>query len=575
MRFLDHTIEHRARYPWQFVQGKECTLRLRCNEPVLSITVLHGDPFWFAEGETKAPVLEETQVSSRQKLLDDTWYSVTIPLRTHKLRYHFAITLLDGTKVMLSELGITDELSEPQLRAFMVPYVFGREHYDAPDWAKGFVWYQIFPDRFAGSGDPKAFIPTRENFFGGTLRGITEKIPYLKELGVQGVYLNPIFQSPSNHRYDTADYGRVDPRLGGREDLRALAGALHRAGMKLMLDGVFNHCAWEHPFWQDVLQNGERSPYRDWFYIEDIHALTGQSKEAFTPERLRGEQPFECFAFAADMPKWNTENAQVTDYLIGRAEAWTRDFGVDAWRLDVPDEVSMRFLREFKRRIRDVSDRIYILGEIWQDPGLWMENAVFDAVMDYPLYYAVRDFAMQGRDDLAAFARRIADWYLASPQGVHPYQWAFCSNHDVARPLTECGGDRERVKLAAFLLAVLGGSMSVYYGDELGMAGGEDPDNRRAMTWGCVDKELLDFYKELIRIKKTVLRDARLVGISWREALEIRLESADGGRLLAVISRSGQPVTGLENTRQKPSWGGPSRRGALMSDKTFALFRED
>lgn len=567
MRFFDFEIEHRACYPWQFVQGKACTLRLRCNVPVLKITVFHGDPFWFAEGKKKEPVLEETALAANQILLDDTFYSVTIPLRTHKLRYHFVITLCDGKKLMLSELGVTDELPESQLRPFMVPYVFEREHYDAPDWAKNFEWYQIFPDRFAGKGDPSAFVPTRDNFFGGTLRGITEKIPYLKELGVQGIYLNPIFQSPSNHRYDTVDYAKIDPLLGNEDDFRQLIESLHEAGLRIMLDGVFNHCAWDHPFWQDVLHKGESSPYFDWFYIDNVQALSGANKEKYSPEIIRREHPFACFAFAANMPKWNTENELVTDYLIGQAECWTRDFGIDAWRLDVPDEISMRFLREFKRRIRAVSDQVNIIGEIWQDAGLWLGHAVFDGAMDYPLYYAIRDFAMTGQDDLAAFARRIQRWVLSAPEEVHPYQWAFCSNHDIPRLLTECGGDAERVKLALFLTAVLGGNMSVYYGDERGMEGGDDPDNRRAMAWECCDGTLLDFYKELLWIKKTLLHSARIVELSLREGLEIRLESSDGDRFLTVIGRPGQPITGFDNKKQKP--------GSIVPNHTFALFRED
>lgn len=575
MRFFDYEIEHRARYPWQFVQGKNCTLLLRCNEPVLKITVLHGDPFWFAEGKKKEPVLEETELVAKQILLDDTFYSVTIPMQTHKLRYHFGITLCDGTKLMLSELGVTDILPESQLRPFMVPYVFEREHYCAPDWAKNFVWYQIFPDRFAGEGDPVVFAPTRDNFFGGTLKGITGKIPYLKDLGVQGIYLNPIFQSPSNHRYDTVDYAKIDPLLGNEEDFRQLVGSLHEAGLRIMLDGVFNHCAWNHPFWQDVLHKGESSPYYEWFYIEDAHALEGSGKEKFSPEIIRREHPFACFAFAANMPKWNTENELVMDYLIGRAERWTRDFGIDAWRLDVPDEISMRFLREFKRRIRAVSDQIYIIGEIWQDAGLWLDNAVFDGTMDYPLYYAIRDYAMTGQDDLVAFARRIQRWVLSAPEEIHPYQWAFCSNHDIPRLLTECGGDAERTKLALFLTAVLGGNMSVYYGDERGMEGGDDPDNRRAMVWGSCGTKLPDFYEGLIHIKKTLLHDARIVELSLREGLEIRMENSDGERLLTVIGRPGQPVTGFDNMKQAPIFGSVTLNKGLLSAHTFALFRED
>lgn len=572
MQFFDYEIEHRARYPWQFVQGKSCTLRLRCNEPVLKITVLHGDPFWFAEGKKKEPVLEETELVAKQILLDDTFYSVTIPMQTHKLRYHFGITLCDGTKLMLSELGVTDILPASQLRPFMVPYVFEREHYCAPDWAKNFVWYQIFPDRFAGEGDPVVFAPTRDNFFGGTLKGITGKIPYLKDLGVQGIYLNPIFQSPSNHRYDTVDYAKIDPLLGNEDDFRQLVGSLHEAGLRIMLDGVFNHCAWNHPFWQDVLHKGESSPYYEWFYIEDAHALEGSGKEKFSPEIIRREHPFACFAFAANMPKWNTENELVMDYLIGRAERWTRDFGIDAWRLDVPDEISMRFLREFKRRIRAVSDQIYIIGEIWQDAGLWLDNAVFDGAMDYPLYYAIRDFAMTGQDDLVAFARRIQRWVLSAPEEIHPYQWAFCSNHDIPRLLTECGGDAERTKLALFLTAVLGGNMSVYYGDERGMEGGDDPDNRRAMAWGHCNQNIYEFYRQLIRLKTATLQELKLTRVIQREHLSLYLKTKNGRDLLAVIARPAENVLLTDASHFLTVFGQAESNDHGTTVNGFALF---
>lgn len=572
MRFFDYEIEHRARYPWQFVQGKSCTLRLRCNEPVLKITVLHGDPFWFAEGEKKEPVLEETELVAKQILLDDTFYSVTIPMQTHKLRYHFGITLCDGTKLMLSELGVTDELSESQLRPFMVPYVFEREHYCAPDWAKNFVWYQIFPDRFAGEGDPVVFAPTRDNFFGGTLKGITGKIPYLKDLGVQGIYLNPIFQSPSNHRYDTVDYAKIDPLLGNEDDFRQLVGSLHEAGLRIMLDGVFNHCAWNHPFWQDVLHKGESSPYYEWFYIEDAHALEGSGKEKFSPEIIRREHPFACFAFAANMPKWNTENELVMDYLIGQAEHWTRDYGIDGWRLDVPDEISMRFLREFKRRIRAVSDQVYIIGEIWQDASLWLDYSVFDGTMDYPLYYAIRDFAMTGQDDLVAFARRIQRWVVSAPEEVHPYQWAFCSNHDIPRLLTECGGDADRAKLALFLTAVLGGNMSVYYGDELGMEGGDDPDNRRAMAWGHCNQNIYEFYRQLIRLKTATLQELKLTRVIQREHLSLYLKTKNGRDLLAVIARPAENVLLTDASHFLTVFGQAESNDHGTTVNGFALF---
>lgn len=573
MHFLPYDIEHHAGYPWQFVQGRTCFLRLRCNEPVKEIKIRFGDPFWFPGQGEKLPVLEEQPVLCTQCFLEDTFYSIAIPMQTHKLRYHFLIQLQDGTRACLSEMGLTDEVSERQLRPFTVPYVFELEHYAAPDWARDLIWYQIFPDRFSREKEKAGFVPSRDNFYGGTLKGISAHIPYLSALGVQGLYLNPIFSATSNHRYDTVDYASIDRRLGSREDLRELSDTLHRNGMKLMLDGVFNHCGWDHPFWQDVLQKGMGSPYCDWFYIHDMEALRGASRESFPPRRLREECPFESFAFAANMPKWNTENDRVIDYLTGCAEAWTREFQIDAWRLDVPDEVSMKFLREFRRRIRQSASDVYIIGEIWQDPALWLSSAVFDGVMDYPLYYAVRDFAMTGTDDLETFSRRIYRWYITAPETVHRYQWAFCSNHDIPRLLTECGGDMERVKEACFLTAVLGGNMGIYYGDEIGMLGGEDPDNRRAMDWEHPDREIFRFYSALNQLKRSKLYGCKIMRISLNAAVTITLKTPAGTRLLAIITEPGKRAALPALSGWTPVFG-----EAVQTDhteiKSFALLEE-
>ena len=317
MRLLHYSMEHRADYPWQFVTGSTCTLRLRCNEPIRSINVVFGDPFWFLHGDRRRPNLHTLPVEDKKTFLGDTFYSVTLEMETRKLRYHFEIVLENGETVFLSETGVTEPLSEEFLRAFQVPYVYPAEHYAAPAWARNTVWYQIFPDRFSRDNEStEAFVPTRKNCFGGTLRGIEKHIPYLKSLGVQGVYLNPIFQSPSNHRYDTANYARIDPELGTEENFASLVGALHENGMRVMLDGVYNHASWQHPFWQDVLKNGEKSAYFDWFCGVSMEVLRGKTSKELTADVMRGEKPFESFAFAADMPKWNTENPAVQDLSL-------------------------------------------------------------------------------------------------------------------------------------------------------------------------------------------------------------------------------------------------------------------
>ena len=321
MQILRYEIEHHAAYPWQLVQGRICHLRLRTGEALQSAAVLYGDPFWFS-GAEKQPVLARSEMQPALRCSGEQYYSVSVPMRTHKLRYHFVLTLEDGDTVYLSELGVTPPLPESVLRPFNVPYVYAGDHPAPPDWAEGFLWYQIFPDRFCDGKENQGgedFIPTRENFFGGTLRGITGKISYLRELGVQGIYLNPIFRSDSNHRYDTVSYTELDPRLGGKTDFRVLVETLHQAGMRIMLDGVFNHCGWRHPLWQDVRLRGKASRYYNWFCVYDAGELSRLPLEQLSDRRMKVNPPYECFAFAANMPKWNTENPEVIRYLVSIA----------------------------------------------------------------------------------------------------------------------------------------------------------------------------------------------------------------------------------------------------------------
>ena len=496
---------------------------------------------------------------------------------THKLRYHFVLTLEDGDTVYLSELGITPPLPESVLRPFNVPYVYAGDHPAPPDWAEGFLWYQIFPDRFCDGKENQGgedFIPTRENFFGGTLRGITGKIPYLRELGVQGIYLNPIFRSDSNHRYDTVSYTELDPRLGGKTDFRILIETLHQAGMRIMLDGVFNHCGWHHPFWQDVRLRGKASRYYNWFCVYDAGELSRLPLEQLSDRRMKVNPPYECFAFAANMPKWNTENPEVIRYLVSIAEQWTREYGIDAWRLDVPDEVSLRFLHAFRARMRSCNAAVYVIGEIWQDAAWWLEQSVFDGVMDYPLYHAIRDFAMTHTDPLETFAHRIRRWYAAAPEAVHPYQWAFCSNHDVPRALSLCGGNKSDFRLAYVLAALLGGNLSVYYGDEIAMDGGQDPDNRRPMRWTDPEEEIRGFFHSLLWLKRDVLRHCRLTAMELTDALYLRFDGSGYG-ILAVVTERGQAVTPQLDASDSLLLEAPEGHAAEGTVRGFAVFRRE
>jgi glycosidase len=510
MLILNLNITHKADYPWQFVQDNICCLRVDSKENLYCVDVLYGDPFDYIPGTNKKPVLKRKRLSDITEMSDRTLYSGVISMDTHKLRYHFEIKMKDGSVVWLTEEGATPPLEEEQLRAFQVPYVFEKEHTAIPRWAKGFVWYQIFPDRFCNEKDNSrsaSFVPLRENYYGGTFNGIRKKIGYLKELGIQGVYLNPIFSANSNHRYDTVDYASVESRLGSEQDFASLVKELHRQGLKIMLDGVFNHCSWFHPFWQDVCRNGKASSYYNWFFVYEEEKIQNITLEELTAEQMKKHPFFECFAFAANMPKWNTENPDVIEYLTEKVIYWTKQYEIDGWRLDVPDEISPLFLETLRLKLKALKPEIYIIGEIWQKANRWIRNSLFDGVMDYPLYFAIRDFSLTGEDDLRTFRKRIEKIYLSMPEAVRDSQWGFCSNHDIPRALTIAKGNINAVKKAYFLVAVLGGGISIYYGDELMMDGGDDPDNRRAMEWEKTQKkpELFSFLQELCRIKKTIL----------------------------------------------------------------------
>lgn len=411
---------------------------------------------------------------------------------------------------------------------------------DTPSWVRDAVFYQVFPDRFAASprvpkpGDlePWDAPPTTHGFKGGDLLGVVERLDHLEALGVNALYLTPVFASASNHRYHTYDYLAVDPLLGGNDALRELLDAAHARGMRVILDGVFNHAS--RGFWpfHHVLENGGSSPYRDWFILHPAvrdghrmlhayptHADPGASDEPGPPG---GEPPgsgsvrrlgYQAWWDLPALPKLNVANPGVREYLLGVAEHWLR-FGVDGWRLDVPEEIDdPAFWREFRRRCRAVNPEAYLVGEIWHEAPDWLAGDRFDAVMNYPLAEAIISFT--GADSLD---RRVLDRHHEYGPNIHPLdgpgfsdrlgrllatydpavtavQLNLLDSHDTPRFLTIVGGDRSAYRLAVLLQATLPGAPCTYYGDEVGMEGHHDPDCRRAFptddrTW---DHELLEF----------------------------------------------------------------------------------
>jgi len=460
---------------------------------------------------------------------------------------------------------------------------------DPPAWIADAIVYQIFPDRYArslrvhqpGHLEEWDAPPTRLGFKGGDLLGIAEHLDYLVDLGIDTISLNPIFASAANHRYHTYDYRHVDPLLGGDGALRELLDAAHQRGLRVILDGVFNHAG--RGFWpfHHVMENGAASPYVDWFILNPDWLASGRPLRAYpdtsTPQDIAtdwalahatGHESLLTLGYRAwwdlpALPKLNTENAEVREFLIGVAEHWTR-FGADGWRLDVATEIETPgFWQEFRHRVRAVNPQAYVVAEAWDERPELLDGHSFDGLMNYPLLCAIVGYAAGphldrrtagqhswlGRNllplDGEGFGVRLDRLMSEYRPAARSAMLNLLGGHDTPRLLTMGGGDRATVRLAMLALMTLPGVPCIYYGDEVGLDGGMDPASRGAFPWdsGAWDSETLACTKALIAARRTwpVLRggDVRLLASAGPAIAYLRTRTSD------AQTESGGPKTAL------------------------------
>jgi cyclomaltodextrinase / maltogenic alpha-amylase / neopullulanase len=411
-----------------------------------------------------------------------------------------------------------------------------------PEWVKDAIFYQIFPDRFAKSEridrqnlklETWESAPTPQGFKGGDLYGVLEKLDYLQDLGITAIYLNPIFSSASNHRYHTYDYFKVDPLLGGNQALKELLDESHKRGMRIVLDGVFNHAS--RGFWQfhHVLENGAGSPYVDWFHY-DPDRLYGRKPWGAYPDTKEikdlqsGKGSLEAIGYQAwwdlpALPKFNTETAAVRSFIYDVSEYWLK-FGIDGWRLDVPAEINDdSFWIEFRHRVKEINPEAYIVGEIWHESKRWLQGDQFDAVMNYPVtiadlgffcgtYLDIQEASKAGgfRNQIKHFsAEEFADeietilgWY---DPAITQVQLNLLDSHDTPRFITCASGDIDSLKLAYLFMFTYPGAPCIYYGDEVGMEGRQDPECRKSFIWdqSAWDMDLLNYTKSLTALRRS------------------------------------------------------------------------
>lgn len=456
--------------------------------------LIYGDQYEWKDSSWVNFKQELQKIGS--DFLYDYW-QIEIKPPYKRLRYGF-ILHRGNEQTTYTEKGFFQEPPQDPGYYFCFPYLHASEVFRAPDWVKETVWYQIFPERFA-NGDESinppntlewgSTAPSPDNFFGGDFQGIINRLDYLKDLGITGIYFTPIFKAYSNHKYDTIDYFEMDPQFGSKEVFKQLVEKCHENGIKVMLDAVFNHSGYFFEPFQDVLKNGENSRYRHWFHLNEF-PLKG------------GERPnYSTFAFVESMPKLNTQNPEVKEYLLEVGRYWVREFDIDGWRLDVANEIDHQFWRDFRREVKKIKPDLYILGEVWHDAIAWLRGDQFDAVMNYPFLTNVINFFAKETISAKEFTENMSAVLFQYPATVNEAAFNLIGSHDTPRILTECGENADKVKLIfAFLLTFIG-TPCIYYGDEIGLTGEMDPGCRKCMQWEK-EHQNRDLFKHVQRLIK-------------------------------------------------------------------------
>ncbi|WP_350343008.1 glycoside hydrolase family 13 protein [Proteinivorax tanatarense] len=498
---IKEAVYHRPKNEYAYaIDEKSVHIKLKTKKnDVQKVTLIFGDPYDFDSNQNSWISNSTDMWFNGSDDLHDYWIA-KVTTKHRRLRYGF---LLENPiqSIYYTERGFYKKAPSDASYYFCFPYINKVDIFSPPDWVSSTVWYQIFPERFANGNpsiNPKNSLPwnsrrpSQKSYYGGDFQGIMDKLDYIASLGVTGLYLTPIFKAHSNHKYDTIDYMEIDPQFGDKDTFKKLVQKCHAKGIKVMLDAVFNHSGLYFPPFQDVIKNGDNSPYKDWFHLHNL------------PLKTDFLANYDTFGYVPTMPKLNTENKEVKAYLLNVAKYWIEEFDIDGWRLDVANEVDHAFWRDFRKVVKEAKPDAYILGEVWHDAMPWLLGDQFDAVMNYPLTTAITEYFTTNNINKAEFMNSVNKILNMYPETINSVQFNLLGSHDTARILTLSNSNKEKVKLQMLMQFTMPGTPCIYYGDEISMEGGEDPDCRRCMIWEekKQDKEMLGFVKKIISLRK-------------------------------------------------------------------------
>lgn len=491
-------IRHFAdkRYCYAMAKG-HFLIRLEVKKGDAAKVILHTRNKYLPLSYMDTRQAQPMEIACSDNYLD--YYEAEVEIDVVCLRYFFQIEDRTGKTVYYGNHNFYNECITSIDRMYDCPQTLREEErFELPAWAENKVIYQIFPSRFATDKEVPEEIWYRTPIdnkadLKGSLRGIIRHFDHIRNLGVDILYMTPIFRSDSVHKYNIHDYYQIDPAFGEKEDLKELVKLAHEAGMYVILDGVFNHTGIDFFAFRDIREKEEKSAYLDWYYIESFPLVMEWGKRP----------SYKTFSYAGYMPKVNLENREAADYFINVAAYWIRECDIDGWRLDVADEIGHRFWKRFRREMKAVKKDVLVVGEIWHYAGDFLEGDEWDSVMNYPFYDSMVDLVAREEAAPSAFlgSRNFVKGNLN--RCLEGYLWNFIDSHDTARFLHSAGNDIKKQKLAAAIQLLLPGMPMIYYGDEAGMEGGPDPDCRRGMLWDedRQNLECLEYYRRLIRIR--------------------------------------------------------------------------
>lgn len=358
---------------------------------------------------------------------------------------------------------------------------------ERPEWVKSSIAYQIFVDRFYRADIPQkkndrrieswGGLPDREAFYGGNLAGIREKLDYLQSLNIDLLYLTPIFLSTTNHRYDTVNYRQIDPMVGTNAEFAEFVKELHKRGMRIILDGVFNHTGDQFPAFLDAKEKGRQSAFWDWYLINEDPISVDPAN-------------YQTCGGCAYLPKLNILRPEVSQFVLDIATYWIREYDIDGWRLDCSFKIPYEFWRSFHQTVKACRSDAYLVGEVWREAKPWVDNQVFDGVTNYRLRELLIEFVVTNFLDAEDFGYEL-ETLINSHGDAAASMLNLLDSHDTCRILTTCGGDIDKLRLLFALLMTLPGIPMIYYGDEIGLAGGNDPACRACMKWNKNDWSML------------------------------------------------------------------------------------